>query len=122
MPSEYQYDVPVSRRPEPPKEILVRAQRHMLDHETDLQAYVRQHWETAFSALRVAMDAWRTIVPLELDSFTAQGRDEAERAIGKIISAYMALDLLSEEVLGPVMYQAQRGNLTLESLDDLEQR
>jgi hypothetical protein len=117
--TEFQHD-PVTGRPKPDREILVRAHAHMLRTQPPMQAYLRQQWEVTMSALRVALDAWRKVWPIEGMQFEPADRLLVTRALTNVEGAYNLLDHLSERMLGVVMDAAQRGELTIEALEEFE--
>jgi hypothetical protein len=117
--TQFEHD-PVRSRPQPDREILVRAHAHMLRTQTPMQAYLRQQWEAAISAIRVALDAWRTLWPVEGMEFEPDERALMIRAAVNIEAAYNLLDSLSGTMLGVVMDAAGRGELTLEALEMFE--
>jgi hypothetical protein len=117
--TQFEHD-PVRSRPQPDREILVRAHAHMLRTQTPMQAYLRQQWEAAISAIRVALDAWRTLWPVEGMEFEPDERALMIRVAVNIEAAYNLLDHLSGTMLGVVMDSAQRGELTLEALEMFE--
>jgi hypothetical protein len=117
--TQFEYD-PVVQRPEPDRDILARAHGYMLRTQTPMQAYLRQQWEAAISAVRVALDAWRKIWPIEGAEFEAEERLLMTRALDNIEDAYSVLDRLSGKMLGWPMDMAQLGHLSLAVLEDFE--
>jgi hypothetical protein len=117
--TQFEYD-PVVQRPEPDRDILARAHVYMIRTQTPMQAYLRQQWETAISAIRVALDAWRRVWPIEGMEFESGDRVLATRALTNIEGAYNLLDHLSRTMLGDAMDAAQRGEMTIAELEGLE--
>lgn len=117
---EFEYD-PIVQRPEPEREVLVRAHAYMRRTETPMEQYLRQQWQAAMSATRVALDAWRSVWPIEVEGNLD---DDEQKTAGYIMAAleqsYQRLDSLSRRMLGDVMYSAQLGQMTEEWLDDVE--
>ena len=115
--SEYQHDPPLSRRPEPAREIMVRAHRHMLQTETPQECWLRQGWETTISAVRVALDAWRELWPVDGAQMERDVAAHAAVISTELENLYHRLDGLSRNMLGDVMQDAQMGHLTTLDLD-----
>lgn len=108
--TDFDFDAPI-QRPEPDREVVARAFNDRLSTEAPIEKYVRQQWETAVAATRVAMDAWRDVWPKEVADLTA---DEELRAIAQEVAqeleqAFHGLDKLSELMLGTTLYEAQLG-------------
>lgn len=117
--TEFRWDIP-QNRPEPDKELMARAHNLMLATETPQQRYVRQQWECAMAASRVALDAWRRVWPLEAaDSLTEDGQDRARDVESALAAAYFRLDSLSEELDG-LRHEVQTGGITSHDLAEME--
>lgn len=119
--TDFGYDAPQDKRPEPDREIMARAHNYLIATETPQQRYVRQQWECAMAATKVALDAWRRIWPIEAaDSLSENGQVHARAASNELEEAYFSLDSLAEEMEG-VRHEANRGAITIEDIDDMEQ-
>lgn len=114
---------PIEPRLVPDVQLLARACNYMLGQEAQaggLQRYVRQHYEDAFGAIRVAMDILREIYPRERDAMSDTARNRISRALACLQGAYECLDDVSVDMLGPVMHGVLTGVLTThEQLDAL---
>lgn len=112
---------PVVRRFAPDRELVARAQRAMMaDEDNDpVQRYIRQQWEAAFGATRVALDALRSIWPTERLSLSKDDSASLSHAIEDIEAAYTHLDDLTKGMVGEVVADVHRGLiLTHHDLDD----
>lgn len=117
MTTESDYD-PVAQRFIPDRELVARVQRHMLANESEPERFVRQQWEAAFGATRVALDALRAIYPLERDAMDDETRLALDEALVAVESAYVHLDDCAENILGALILAVLRGRVTThESLD-----
>lgn len=117
--TEFDYDKP-QQRPEPDREIMARAHNLMMASETPQQRYVRQQWECAMGASRVALDAWRRIWPVEAsDSLSEGGCEKAKTAEGALEVAYVSLDKLSDEMEG-LRHEVETGVVSDEDLTAME--
>jgi hypothetical protein len=111
---------PVARRFSPDRELLVRAQRHMIETEGERQRFVRQRWEEAFGAVRVALDALREIWPSERDAMHSVSSRVIGEALDEITTAYAHLDDACEEIVGREMYFVLTGVVkTTEEFDEM---
>jgi hypothetical protein len=120
------YDEP-AHRPEPNEEIARRAHALMLAGESVMEKYLRQQWEVATAAVRVAMDALRKLYPEEMPSLRGMGdpgddaAHEVEFALNHIEQAFVHLDGASEPMLGELMHRATLGLASKEEVD-IEER
>lgn len=111
MNNHAQPDLPVARFvPDP--ELVARAHNLMLESEDHGHRYLRQRWEEAFAATRVALDVFREVVPSEAFQLDEENRADAERALDALTIAYAALDRMSEGILGWPMIGVLRGSVT----------
>lgn len=100
----------IVRRFVPDRELVAVAFNAMMEGEDQRDAFVRQHWEAAFGAVRVALDAVRAVWPVEqsyMDDPVAW-----ERATRYLEDAYTQLDILSEEMLGQTLFRVMSGDIT----------
>lgn len=112
---------PVARR-FVPNPILVNMAHNALleleDHEPG-RAFVRQQWEAAYGAIRVAIDALREIWPLERHNLTVEDQEHVRRALDDLVEAYIDLDEMAEGLVGWVMVAVLHGTIkTEEELND----
>lgn len=105
------YDAPQARFV-PLPELVERAMENMLDTETPRQRYVRQQWESAFAAARVALDALRDILPLDRDVMTSECLRAMRGALSHVERAYECLDGCSGEMMGEAMLDVLAGRIT----------
>lgn len=114
---------PIVPKFKPDEELLARAQRHMKAEEGDASARqirVRQTWEHALAATRVALDSMREIYPTEIDCLPTDAQVSARDALDAIEEAYASLDAMSEALLGEVMTNVLAGAITShEALDEM---
>lgn len=111
---------PPAPRYVPDPDLVSRAQRHMLDVESEAERYLRQHVEDAFGATRVAMCCLRDVVPFDLDLLDDSDAEFLAVSLRHVESAYMHLDALSPVLLGRAMDDVLTGRITTHGeLDDL---
>jgi len=105
---------PLVRPFKPDDELLARALSRMMREETMAHRFLRQRYEHASCALRVALDSLRDIYP------TATGAlpEESCNAIGYAMSlaegAYVELDRIAEAIFGATVVGIMRGTITTE--------
>lgn len=107
---------PIVRKFAPDPTLVHRAHNMLLDEEREdpARAFVRQQWDAAFGATRVAMDALREIWPSEAAQITdGTGRFLVD-ALNGLEEAYHALDSVAEEMVGDLMVAVQRGRVRTE--------
>lgn len=104
-------DLPVGRFA-PDRKLLHMAHNKMLADEPHRVRFVRQRWEEAFGAMKVTLDALREIYPTEQDVLTDRGWVALGDALTHVTAAYVALDSLTEEVLGETMTNVLQGHIT----------
>jgi hypothetical protein len=111
------YDPPVQRF-KPDAELVSRAQRFLMGYEdstTSRVRFIRQRWEEALGATRVAMDALREIYPVDADALEPTDQKVLSVALSGVTTAYMALDRLSRVMLGEVMHDVLVGRITTQA-------
>lgn len=109
---------PVVGRFRPPSGLLAQAQRHMMEQESDAERYLRQQWEAALGASRVAMDSLRAIWPADRRLLNDDDAFRLETALGHAESLVAGLDELDEAILGEVVAAVLAGRVTTQkSLD-----
>lgn len=109
---------PVVGRFQPDSGLLAQAQRHMMEQESDAERYLRQQWEAALGASRVAMDSLRAIWPADRRLLNDDDAFRLETALGHAESLVAGLDELDEAILGEVVAAVLAGRVTTQkSLD-----
>lgn len=96
----------------PDRELVARAQREMMARETPGHRMVRQRWEEALGANRVALAALREIYPSHRTYLTNHGNQQLDRALDRITEAFGLLDDLAPEILGEIMHDVLTGRIT----------
>lgn len=110
---------PIVHRFRPEPSLVARAQRYMMqiEDETDPGVrFVRQRWEEAFAAVRVATEALREIFPSERHRVDERTYRNLGVALGHVTRAWTALDDCSGDLLGDTMQ-----NVLLGYVDDHEE-
>ncbi len=104
-------EIPDVRRPAPDQEIIERALK-VTNHEQDqMQRYLREEWEAALGATRVALDVVRRLWPLEQYHFDDEEFDALEGLASDFGRAYATLEGMSAEMLGDLLNDACNGTL-----------
>lgn len=112
--TSWTYDATIDR-PQVDPEILSRARDGRLAEETPMERYLRQQWEVATAAARVALDALRRMWPLEAAHLQeSDGAYEIEAALVHATKLSEHLALAAKDVIGDLMYEAEMGRGTLE--------
>ena len=92
-------------RPDPDR--LAEAHNRLMHWERDGHRqhlrHVRQRWEEALGASRVALAAVRDLYPMELEVLSDKGGSRIARAHRSLQEAVIELDLMSRELLGDEM-------------------
>lgn len=101
-------DLPV-RRFVPDPTLVARAHNLMLECEDERHRFLRQRWEEAYAATRVALAALREIYPAEADQCEDDDLCSLAAASHGLDIAYTNLDRLSEGILGWQMVGVLRG-------------
>jgi hypothetical protein len=109
----------------PDPELAARAQRDQMAEEAEQwsppQRYVRQQYEHAFAAVRVALDAARRIFPSELQSTPESARQHMEDLTDLLTSCHMLCDAMADSFYTGSVLKVQRGfAVTHEDLDELD--
>lgn len=106
---------PIVPRHRPDPELVARAQRHMMMMEDETRypghRHVRQKYEEAFAAIRVALDALREIYPIDRALLPDRVNKELVGALDWTLRAYEGLDSISEEMLGEIMHGVLIGEI-----------
>lgn len=114
MTPEFSYDPP-QQTPQPDREVLMIARNRMLADESPKERYVRQQWEVAFSATKVAMDAWRQAYPeFVMDLVPADVTPLPGQIMELLEGLYQSLDALSAALNTEEVCLAEGGSLTRE--------
>lgn len=109
---------PYAERFRPDPELLAIAHNQMLKEEMAPHRFVRQRWEEALGALRVALPTVREVFPSE-GSAMPPGMLECLRSAERHLEeAFIELDSLAEEMLGEAMTRVLDGTLT--TVDDYQ--
>lgn len=87
-------------RPIPDRSLRVRAQRDMIQGESEIHRYVRQQWETTLAGVKVALDAWRKIWPFEHSEFPPADAVDLGDIEHTLAGLWRRLDHFSEEMVG----------------------
>lgn len=103
---------PPAHRFVPDPELVARAHNRMLKYETHGKRFVRQRWEEAFAATRVALTALREIYPVDHSELGEEEAIQMRLAHDSIMDAYEGLDQMSESMLGGLMNDVLRGRVT----------
>ncbi len=124
MTPEWTYD-PVIPKFVPDPELMARCQREQMAQEKESwsqgQRYVRQQYETAFAATRVAFDAVRAIWPIEADSLHEDAHARMQHVLTTLTDTYRMLDEMAVDFYSMPLLRVQRGFITThEELDDME--
>lgn len=111
---------PIVQRFIPDAELVARAQRALMEDESPRERFVRQRWEHALGAARVAMDELREIWPSCADVLPGDGGIELRAAHSTAEELVRILDELDEKVLGSAVCGVLNGAFTThEELDHL---
>jgi hypothetical protein len=114
----------LAQRPEPDRSIARRAYALMLTNESEMDAYLRQQWEVAMGAVRVAMDALRRLYPQEMTNLRLMSGGDAghdiEYALNHIEQAFGHLDAVGKPMLGELMHRATLGIAAMEDVEAAE--
>ena len=103
---------PVARRFGANPELVAIAHNALLDSEDGRMTFVRQRWEEALGATRVAMDALREFYPIDRDALTEDAFNATDVALDQIECAYASLDSMSDELLGETLTAVLQGLIT----------
>jgi cytochrome c-type biogenesis protein CcmH/NrfF len=98
----------------PDPELVTRAYNHMRAAEEMLGGnhhFVRQRWEDAFGAVRVAMDLLREIYPRERDTMNERTATDISMALTCLQGAFERLDQCSADMLGDLMHDVLTGRI-----------
>lgn len=109
-------------RPRPDRDIIERALAVTNRTHTQMERYVREEWEAALGATRVALDAVRRLWPLEQDALTERDFGCLEGVAGDLGRAYAQLDGMSEDMLGKLLNDACAGRLDAAEILAVEQQ
>jgi hypothetical protein len=117
--ADARYDPPRNRFI-PDRELVARVHNALLESESQRQAFIRQHWETACAGVRVALDALREIYPTDNDAMSGYVEHAIGETVNHLTDALIELTNMSADMLGGVMFDVQRGVIT--TIEDLEAR
>lgn len=112
-------DLPVARFvPDP--ELVAEAHNTMLANESRGHRLLRQRWEETYAAVRVGLEALREVYPSECYQLDHHLAACAEEALDNLTRAFVALDDMSDAMLGVLMTAVIRGMVTTrEEYDEL---
>jgi hypothetical protein len=110
MPAQHD---PIAHRFVPDPTLVHRAHNLLLEQEEGrpTQRYLRQQWDAAFGAVRVAMDALRDIWPLEARQLGEPAQLFLHQALDDVENAYHSLDSIAEVMVGDLMVAIQNGEI-----------
>ena len=95
---------PEVQRPVPDREAVALAMTDMRDGENQIRTYIRQQWEAALGANKVALDAWRRVWPGETRFHFPVAMHDTVREIDEhLAQASFLLDSLAPELLGETL-------------------
>lgn len=101
--------------PESDMEKLKELHRDLLSMESPREKWVRQQWEVATSATKVALDAVRLLHPAQGDHFPEEEFERLARASAHLASVAADLDKCKETLMGIEYCVVDQGD---ELLDD----
>jgi hypothetical protein len=111
---DFAYDPP-QQPPEPDREVLAIARNRMLADESPTERYVRQQWEVTFSAVKVAMDAWRHAYPeFIMELLPPDEQPLPQQVMGDLEALYQTLDAMTASLNTEEVHLAECGNLNRE--------
>ena len=102
----------------PDPELVAYAYNRMRERENRPQAFLRQRWEEAFAAVRVAVAALRDIYPAERAQLDDHDAAVLAEALDLATCAHTNLDCLSDTMLGWLMVDVLHGRVL--SREDFE--
>lgn len=114
---EARYD-PIVQRHVPAPGLVHRAFNMLLDRETEQERLVRQHWDAAFGAVKVAMDSLREVWPVDAADVGGNVSSALSEALRLTEDAYAALDGIALEMVGPLLVLVHRGHIKTEEQFD----
>lgn len=109
---------PVVGRFQPDPHLVARAQRHMMEQESDAHRFMRQQWEAALGASRVAMDSLRAIWPSEAHLLDSGDAADLELALHSAEAVVAGLDAIEVAVLGGAVTAVLRGEVVTQAALD----
>lgn len=103
---------PIASRFVPDQALVNRAHNRMLQAEGPLAKFVRQQWDVAFGATRVALDSLREIWPTDTRDLDQDTRVFLMEALQHLEDAYHCLDSVAEAMVGQLVVDVQMGRIT----------
>jgi hypothetical protein len=95
----------------PDPELVAYAYNQMRERERHSQTFLRQRWEEAFAAVRVALAALREVYPAERAQLDDHEAGLCDEALDLITCAHAQLDGLSDTMLGWQMVDVLHGRI-----------
>lgn len=94
----------MANRPIPDSDLARRAHDLQRMGETEMHRHLREEWEAAIGGARVAMDALRTIWPVDADHLPPYCSDAIAQAHKYAETLYATLDTIAPSMAGDLMY------------------
>jgi hypothetical protein len=118
MPAAAPHD-PQVQRPIPDQEAVALGMTDLFAGESQLHRYIRQQWEAATGANKVALDAWRRVWPGETRyGLRADDQETAAKIEKHLAMADYLLDTLTSDMVGDVLDDVLQG---VSDADDVRQ-